>query len=152
MSKFLWYPVVYQSTLQSVTVSSLLRQAPSFFGHFSHDTRIVALSFSFLNVLKLCCLVLFSWRKLQKRKKKTQHFSKSFSSYLHNRSTSEHNSNRFRKLQQRTTTQIFGPCLVIGHVTTIPTHQVDPNRQNHSHLVFLHFWSNKVSFPFWGRP
>ena len=78
-----------------------------------------------------------------------RHFSKSFTSYLHNRSTSEHNSNRFRKLQQRTTTQVFGPFLVIGHVTTIPTsHQVDPNRQNHSHLGFLHFLVKPGEFHF----
>ena len=31
---------------------SLLGYALSFFGHFSHDTTIVALSFTFLNVLK----------------------------------------------------------------------------------------------------
>ena len=52
--------------LQSVSVNSLLGYIPSFFGHFSHDMIIVALSFSFLTVLKSCCLVLFSWRKMQK--------------------------------------------------------------------------------------
>ena len=36
---------------------------------FSHNTTIVALSLSFLYVLKLCCLVLFSLRKMQKTKK-----------------------------------------------------------------------------------
>ena len=49
---------------------SLLGHAPSFFGEFSHDTTIVAPSFTFLNVVKSCDLVLFSWRKMQKRKKK----------------------------------------------------------------------------------
>jgi hypothetical protein len=45
-------------------------------------------------------LVLFSLRKMQ-------HFSKSFTSYLHNGSTSEHNSTRFRKLQCRATILVF---------------------------------------------
>jgi hypothetical protein len=41
-----------------------------FLGKFSHDTIVVALSLSFLNVVKSCYLVLFSWRKMQKTKKK----------------------------------------------------------------------------------
>ena len=49
---------------------SHLGYALSFFGHFSHDTTIVALSFTFLNVLKSCDLVLLSLRKMQKTKKK----------------------------------------------------------------------------------
>jgi hypothetical protein len=48
---------------------SILGHAPSFFGQISHDMIIVAFSLSFLNVLKLCCFVLFSWRQLQKCKK-----------------------------------------------------------------------------------
>ena len=47
---------------------SLLGYALSLFGHFSHDTIIVAPSFSFLNMLKSCDLVLFSLRKMQKKK------------------------------------------------------------------------------------
>ena len=39
------------------------------FGEFSHDTIIVASSFGFLKVLKLCYLLLFSKRKLQNKKK-----------------------------------------------------------------------------------
>ena len=49
--------------------------------------------------------------KNAKNKKKTRCFSKSFTSSLHNGSTSEHNSTRFRKLQCRATTfvlTIFG--------------------------------------------
>ena len=49
---------------------TLLGHESSFFGHFFHDTVIVAPSFGFLNVLKLFYLVLFSWRKMQKTKKK----------------------------------------------------------------------------------
>jgi len=47
---------------------SHLGHAPSFFGQFSHDTINVAPSLSFLDVLKSCCLVLFSLRKMQKKK------------------------------------------------------------------------------------
>ena len=50
---------------------SLLGCAPSFLGQIFHDIIIVAPSLSFLNVLKSCCLVLFSWRKLQKTTKNT---------------------------------------------------------------------------------
>ena len=63
-------------------LNSLLGYAPSFLGEFSHDTIVVALSLSFLNVLKSCCLVLFSWRKLQKTQKKTQCSEKSFMSLI----------------------------------------------------------------------
>ena len=129
---------------------SLLGYAPSFFGHFSHNTIIIALSFSFLNVVKSCCLVLFSWRKTQKTKQ-TRRFSISFTSYLHNRSTSEHNSNRFGKLQHRATTFLFWPFLVIGHVTIILTsHWLDPDRQNHAYLVFLHLLVKRSETSFLG--
>ena len=47
-----------------------------------------------------------------KNKKKMRHFSKSFTSYLHNGSTVEHISNRFTKLQCRATTFIFA---IFGH-------------------------------------
>jgi hypothetical protein len=47
---------------------SLSGYPPSFLGEFSHDTIVVAPSPGFLNVLKLCCLVLFSLRKTQKTK------------------------------------------------------------------------------------
>ena len=50
---------------------TLIGDAPSFLGQFSHDIIIMALSLSFLNVFKLCCLMLFSLRKMQKTK--TQH-------------------------------------------------------------------------------
>ena len=110
----------------SVSIS-LLGHAPSFLGEFSHDTIVVAPVLSFLNMLKSCCLVFFSWRKMQKTKKKTQRFWKSFTSYLYNHSTLEHNWNRFWKLQCRATTFVFVPFLAIGHVTTLLlTHWVDP--------------------------
>jgi hypothetical protein len=47
---------------------SLLGNTPSFLGEFSHDTKVVAPSLSFANVLKSWYLVLFSWRKIQKKK------------------------------------------------------------------------------------
>ena len=101
--------------------------------------------------MKSCCLVLFSWRKMQKTKKEMWCFSKSFTSYLHNGSTSEHNSNRFGKLQHRATTFVFWPFLVIGHVTIILTsHWMDPDRQNHAYLVFLHFLVKRSETSFLG--
>ena len=117
--------------LCSLSVSiSLLGHAPSFLGEFSHDTLVVAPFLSFLNTLKSYCLVFCSWRKMQKKKKKKKkmrRFSKYFTSYLHNRSTLEHNLNRFRKLQCRATTFVFVPFLAIGHVTTLLlTHWMDP--------------------------
>ena len=63
--------------------------------------------------------VLFMEKNAKKNKKKTRPFSKSFTSYLHNHSTLEHNSNRFWKLQCRATTFAFVPFLAIGHVTTL---------------------------------
>ena len=130
---------------------SLLGYAPSFLGHFSHDTILVAPSFGFLNVVKSSYLVLFSWRKMQKTKKKTRRFSKSFTSYLHNRSTSKHNSTRFEKLQCRATIFAFSPFVVIGHVTTLPmTYWMHPDRQNHPCLVFLHFFITIDEISFFG--
>jgi hypothetical protein len=52
-----------------VTIS-ILGYVPSFLGDFSHDTKVVAPSLIFLNVLKSCYFVLFSLRKTQKKKKK----------------------------------------------------------------------------------
>jgi hypothetical protein len=53
---------------------SLLGYTPSFLGEFSHDTKVVAPSLSFVNVLKACYLVLFPLRKMQKKKKKQDTF------------------------------------------------------------------------------
>ena len=53
------------------------------FWQISHDTIIIAHSFSFLNVVKSCYLVLFSWRKMQKKKKKHG----AFQNLLHHIST-----------------------------------------------------------------
>jgi len=70
---------------------------------------------------------------------KTWHSWKSFTLYLHNRSTLEHNSNRFWKLQCSATTFLYILVLEIGHVTTLlTTHCMDPDRYNHPYLVFLH--------------
>ena len=46
--------------------------APSFLGEISHDLTIVAPSFSFLNVVKSCDLLLFSCRKNAKKQQKSQ--------------------------------------------------------------------------------
>ena len=87
-------------------------------------------------------------KKNAKNKKKMQCFWKSFTSYLHNRSTLEHNANRFWKLQCSATTFVFILFLEIGHVTTLlTTHCMDPDRYNHLYLVFLHL---SVIFYFWG--
>ena len=48
---------------------TLLGYVSSFFSQFSHDTIIVAPSFGFLDELKLCYLLLFSKRKIKKKKK-----------------------------------------------------------------------------------
>ena len=57
----------------SLSVSiSLLGYVPSFLGEFSRDTIVVAPSLSFPNVVKSSHLVLFSWRKMQKKNKKTK--------------------------------------------------------------------------------
>jgi hypothetical protein len=52
-----------------VTIS-ILGYVPSFLGDFSHDTKVVAPSLIFLNVLQSFYFVLFSLRKTQKTKKK----------------------------------------------------------------------------------
>jgi len=78
-------------------------------------------------------------KKNAKNKKKMRRFWKSFTSYLHNRNTLEHNSIRFWKLQCSATTFVFLLFLEIGHVTTLlTTHCMDPDRYNHPYLVFLH--------------
>jgi hypothetical protein len=51
-------------------INFLLGYAPAFLGDFSHDTKVVALSLSFLNVLKSYYFVLFSLRKMQNKIKK----------------------------------------------------------------------------------
>ena len=79
-----------------------------------------------------------------------QCFSKSFTSYLHHGSTSEHNWTRFGKLQC-TTILVFWPFLVIGHVTTLPiTYWMHPHRQNHPCLVFLHLFITIDEISFFG--
>ena len=89
---------------------SHLGYGPSFFGHFSHDVIIVAPSLRFINVLKSSSLVLFSWRKTQKGRKK-----------LANGRTPEHNLNRSRELQCRATTFVLLLFWETGHVTTLLT-------------------------------
>jgi len=86
-----------------------------------------------------------------KKQKKTRHFSKSFTSYLHNQSTLEHNLNRFWKLQFRATTFVVDLFLEFGHVTSLPmTHWLDSDRYNHLYVLFLHFLDkNHQYFPFW---
>ena len=100
------------------------------------------------NHLIWCC----SHGEKCKKQKKTRRFSKSFTSYLHIRSTSEHNSTRFGKLQCRATSFIFWPFLVIGHVTTLSmTYWMDPDRQTHPCVVVLHFFIKLDPFPLLGR-
>jgi hypothetical protein len=53
---------------------SFLGHAPSFLGEFPQDTKVVAPSLSFVNVLKSFYLLLFSLRKMQKEKKKQDAF------------------------------------------------------------------------------
>jgi len=53
---------------------SLLGYAPFFFWYFSHGTIIIAPSFSFPNVVKSCCFVLFLSRKRQTIKQKSSAF------------------------------------------------------------------------------
>ena len=80
-------------------------------------------------------------------KKKMQHFSKSFTSYLHNWSTLEHKLNRFWKLQFRATIFVVDLFLEFGHVTTLPmTYWLDPDRYNHLYVLF---GQKPQYFPFW---
>jgi len=67
-SLYLTY-IVYQYSFSLSVSISFLGYRPSILGEFSHDTIVVALSLSFVSVLKSCYLVLFSWRKTQKTKK-----------------------------------------------------------------------------------
>ena len=103
--------------------------APSFLGQISHDTIIVASFPSFLNVLKLYCLVFFSWRKMQKKTKKSWQWEESLSSYLHNRSTIGHNPSRFWKVQSRATTFVF--FTIFGNTIVLTSHPMDPDKYNY---------------------
>ena len=87
-------------------------------------------------------------KKIQKKK---QCFSKSFTSYLHNGSTSEHNSTRFRKLQCRATTFIL---TTFGNWSCDhPNIPSDKLRKVESSLSsFFTVWSKQVRFPFWVGP
>ena len=101
-----------------LSVSLTLIEAPSFFRQFSHNIIILAVSLSFLNMLKLSCLMLFPLRKM--RKTKTQHWQKSLMTYLHNGSTLEHNSNWFGKIMNASTiSQRVYVCT--SHVNSTPT-------------------------------
>ena len=137
ISKLCSLCLTFCSLLMSI---SLVGYALSFFGQISHSTIVVALSLTFLNLLKSC-----------KKKKKTGHFSKSFTLYLHKGSTLEHDVNRFSKLQFRATTFVFDLFLEFGHVTTLPiTYWLDPDSYNHHYLLFPHFWvKNYRYFLFW---
>ena len=125
----------------SLSISiSLLGYALSFFGQISHGTIAVALSFTFLNLLKSCDLVCFHGEKCKKQKK-TRCFSKSFTSYLHKGSTLEHDLNRFWKPTVQGYNFHFDLFLEFSHVTTLPiTYWLDPDRYNHHYLLFPHFW------------
>ena len=130
--------VFFCSLLVSI---SLLGYVPSFLGEFSHDTIVVAPSLSFPNVVKSSHLVLFSWRKLQKNKKKCS----AFQNLLPHISTMgapqkiiQPDSGSYSAGLQ---VLFFLPFLVIGHVTTLSmTYWMDSDRQNHPCVVFLHFF------------
>ena len=112
-----------------------------------NNMQITVAFWMWWNHLIWCC----SHGEKCKKQKKTRRFSKSFTSYLHIRSTSEHNSTRFGKLQCRATSFIFWPFLVIGHVTTLPmTYWMDPDNENHPCLFFLHFFITIDEISFFG--
>ena len=92
-------------------------------------------------------------KKTKKKQKKTQHFLKSFTSYLNNRSTSEYNSTRFRKLQYRATTFIFDHFwqLIMWPPSQDPITWTLTGRIIII-LFFFTFWSNQVRFPFLDGP
>jgi hypothetical protein len=124
----------------SLSVSiSLLGYVPSFLGDFSHDTKVVAPSLSFLSVLKSCYLLLFSLRKTQ-NKKKNWTLLKIFYLISPHR---EHFRTKFQLILEAVVQGYnfrFCPFLVIGHVTMVQiSHWMDPDRYNHLYLVFLHF-------------
>ena len=81
---------------------------------------IVALSLTFLTLLKSSYLVLFSWGKC-KKVEKSHLWETLFTWYLHNGSTLQHNSNRSRKLQCRATTLLGNahrPYKQLSNITT----------------------------------
>jgi hypothetical protein len=122
----------------SLSVSiSLLGYVPSFLGDFSHDTKVVAPSLSFLSVLKSCYLLLFSLRKTQK-KKKNWTLLKIF--YLISPQR-EHFRTKF---------QLILKAVVQGYNFRFVqiSHWMDPDRYNHLYLVFFTFWFNQMKFPF----
>jgi hypothetical protein len=131
-----------------VSVSiSVLGYAPSFFDQFSHNTIVVVPSPSFLKVLKLCCLVLFSCRKTQNKTKNTA-LRKVF--YLIS-PPKEYFRTYFKLFQEATLHGYNILFLEIGHVTTLPmTQQMDPDRYNYCYHVFLCYFVTQIRFPFWG--
>ena len=108
---------------------------------------IVALSPTFLTVLKSLCY--FHGGKC-KKVEKSHLWETFFTSYLHNGSNLKHNTNRFRNLQCRATISFLAilsnwSC---GH---------HPNMLEWTltsriiiTLIFLAFWSYKITFPFGG--
>ena len=126
---------------------SVIEQLLPFWVNFPANTIIVALSLSFLNVLRVCCLVFFSLRKCKRQK--TQHWGKSLRSYLHNGSTLEHNTNWFQKLQWRATTFVFSICRDLSCEQPSNNSMHDPDTQNHHENVLLNFWWD-LSFWFSG--
>jgi len=83
-----------------------------------------------------------------KKKKRTWWFWKSFTSYLHIRSTLEHNSNGFQKLQFRATTLVLYHCRKLVMWPPPETHWTDPDMYHYSYRCFFHLLviSNDISF------
>ena len=92
-------------------------------------------------------------REKCKKQKKMRRFLKSFTSYLNNGSTSEHNSTRFGKLQWRATTFVFDN---FWWLVMWPTSQHPIGWMLTSRIIvilfFFTFWSNQMIFPFWDGP
>ena len=129
---------------------SLLGYTLSFFGQFSHGTIVVALSLTFLNLLKSCDLVLFSWRKMQKTKKNAALF-KIF--YIIS-PQGEHFRTWFKQILKATVQGYnfrFWSIFRIWSCDHPPiTYWLDPDRYNHHYLLFSHLRvKNYWYFPFW---
>jgi hypothetical protein len=124
---------------------SLLGNAPSFLGEFSHDTKVVAPSLSFATVLKSWYLVLFSWRKMQKRKKNVA-LRKIF--YLISPQR-EHFRTKFKRiLEAMFQGYNFRFLTILGSWSCDHPPQMDPDMYHHSYLSLFHFLdiSNDITF------
>jgi hypothetical protein len=126
---------------------SLLGNAPSFLGEISYDTKVVAPSLSFVNVLKSWYLVLFSWRKMQNKKyKKNTALRKIF--YLISPQREHFRTKCKRILEAMMQGYNFRFLTILGSWSCDHPPQMDPDMYHHSYLGLFHCLdiSNDITF------